>query len=55
LRPKLLAELKPGQRVVSNSFDMGHWKYEKISFVGEQPIYFWTIPPKAITKAVANR
>src|SRR5688500_18043818 len=55
LRPKLLAELKPGTRVVSNSFDMGHWKYEKISFVGEQPIYFWTIPPKAITKAVANR
>ena len=48
LRPKLLAELKPDTRVVSNSFDMGDWKYEKIAFVGEQPIYFWTIPPKAV-------
>ena len=48
LRPKLLAELKPGTRVVSNSFDMGDWKYEKIAFVGEQPIYFWTIPAKAV-------
>ena len=44
LRPKLLAELKPGTRVVSNAFDMGDWKYEKVAFVGEQPIYFWTIP-----------
>ncbi|HEX7038350.1 MAG TPA: methyltransferase domain-containing protein [Pseudomonadales bacterium] len=25
LRPKLLAELRPGTRVVSNSFDMGEW------------------------------
>src|SRR5262249_143757 len=25
LRPKLLRELKPGARVVSNSFDMGDW------------------------------
>ena len=46
LRPKLLAELKPGTRVVSNSFDMGDWKYEKIAFVGQQPIYFWTSPAK---------
>lgn len=56
LRPKLLAELKPGTRVVSNSFDMGDWKYEKIAFVGEQPIYFWTIPAKAVgRKVVAHR
>src|SRR5262249_16847231 len=26
LRPRLLAELKPGTRVVSNTFDMGDWK-----------------------------
>ena len=26
LRPKLLQELKPGTRVVSNTFDMGDWK-----------------------------
>ena len=44
LRPKLWTELRPGTRVVSNSFDMGDWKYEKVAFVGENPIYFWTIP-----------
>jgi precorrin-6B methylase 2 len=26
LRPKLLKELKPGTRIVSNTFDMGDWK-----------------------------
>jgi len=29
LRPKLLQELKPGTRVVSNTFDMGDWRPEK--------------------------
>ena len=29
LRPKLLHDLKPGTRVVSNTFDMGNWKPEK--------------------------
>ena len=56
LRPKLLAELKPGTRVVSNAFDMGDWKYEKMAYVGEQPIYFWTIPAKAVrSDALTNR
>ena len=26
LRPKLLADLKPGTRIVSNTFDMGDWQ-----------------------------
>src|SRR5216683_5979196 len=29
LRPKLLRELQPGTRLVSNTFDMGDWKPEK--------------------------
>src|SRR5262249_51981259 len=29
LRPKLMADLKPGTRVVSHAFDMGDWKPEK--------------------------
>src|SRR6516225_9285681 len=29
LRPKLLQDLKPGTRVVSNTFDLGDWKPEK--------------------------
>jgi len=34
LRPKLLQDLKPGTRVVSNTFDMGDWKAEKEATVG---------------------
>lgn len=44
LRPKLLAELKPGTRVVSNTFDMGDWKPEQTQDVLGRTIYFWTIP-----------
>jgi SAM-dependent methyltransferase len=29
LRPKLLKDLKPGTRIVSNTFDMGDWKPDK--------------------------
>ena len=44
LRPRLLAELKPGTRIVSHQFDMGDWKAEKkLDSVG-RTIYFWTIP-----------
>ena len=54
LKPKLLAELKPGTRVVSNTFDMGDWKPEKEfivpntdddSFLSHR-LYLWTIPAK---------
>src|SRR5258706_2616443 len=34
LRPKLLQDLKPGTRVVSNTFDMGDWKPDKEATVG---------------------
>lgn len=44
LRPKLLAELKPGSRIVSHSFDMGEWKPEKTQQVDGSNIYFWTVP-----------
>ena len=53
LRPKLLQDLKPGTRVVSNTFDMGDWKAEKEATVGSTDeesylshrLYLWTIPP----------
>src|SRR5258708_37228865 len=35
LRPKLLEQLKPGTRVVSNTFDMGDWKAEKEATRGD--------------------
>jgi SAM-dependent methyltransferase len=47
LRPKLWRELKPGTRVVSNSFDMGAaWRPEKTQQVEDTWIYFWTIPKR---------
>jgi ribosomal protein L11 methylase PrmA len=46
LRPKLLAELRPGTRIVSHGFDMGDWKPERVAEVGNSTIYLWTIPPR---------
>jgi len=52
LRPKLLQDLKPGTRVVSNTFDMGDWKPEKeitlesngeYSYLSHR-LYLWTVP-----------
>ena len=46
LRPKLVKELSPGARVVSNSFGMGDWKPDKEQIVDGSHIYFWTIPAR---------
>ncbi|HVR69632.1 MAG TPA: class I SAM-dependent methyltransferase [Vicinamibacteria bacterium] len=46
LRPRLLKELRPGTRVVSQTFDMGNWEADREERVGHPPktIYLWTIP-----------
>jgi methylase of polypeptide subunit release factors len=46
LRPRLLAELKPGTRIVSHSFRMGDWRPERIQRVQGRLIYLWTVPPR---------
>ncbi len=54
LRPKLLADLKPGTRVVSNTFDMGDWKPDKEFTVGNPDeesylshhLFLWIIPAR---------
>jgi SAM-dependent methyltransferase len=50
LRPKLLAELEPGTRVVSHWHDMGDWTPEQRITVRVRgrphPVYFWTIPKR---------
>jgi SAM-dependent methyltransferase len=46
LRPKLLAQLKPGSRVVSHAFDMGDWAPDKHEQVLGRNIYLWIIPAK---------
>jgi cyclopropane fatty-acyl-phospholipid synthase-like methyltransferase len=44
LMPKLKKELKPGTRVVSQSFNMGdEWPPEKTIDVQGVPVYLWTI------------
>lgn len=47
LRSRLFAELKPGTRVVSHSFDMGAWKPEVQSEIGHRQVFMWIIPAKA--------
>lgn len=51
LRPKLLQDLKPGTRIVSNTFDMGDWVPEKEATVNgpedaflSRKLYLWKIP-----------
>jgi len=48
LRPRLLAELKPGTRVVAHDFDMGEWKPDLTTTVRgyNSTVYFWVIPAK---------
>lgn len=50
LKPKLL-DLKPGTRIVSNSFDLGDWKADNTASVNEGctshcTAYFWVVPAK---------
>ena len=46
LKPKILAEMKPGSRVVSHAFDMGDWKPDKQISVDGRTVYMWTVPNK---------
>ena len=44
LKPRLQKELRPGTRIVSNTFTMGDdWPHEKMVQPGYQPVYLWTI------------
>ncbi len=44
LRPKLLLQLDPGDRVVSHDFDMGTWTPDRVEKIGDSTIYLWTVP-----------
>jgi SAM-dependent methyltransferase len=46
LRPRLLAELRPGTRVVSHDFDMGDWQADLRASVrgAGSEVYLWIIP-----------
>lgn len=50
LRPRLLAKLAPGSRVVSHAFDMWDWRADKIVVVEDSErgytLYHWIIPAR---------
>jgi len=55
LKPKLLADLRPGTPIISNTFDMGDWKAEKEVVVNpndenssglSKKVFRWTVPPR---------
>lgn len=46
LKPKILAEMKPGSRVVSHAFDMGDWVPDQQISVDGKTVYLWTVPEK---------
>lgn len=48
VQPKLLAELQPGTRVVSNNFRMGDWKPDATITlrVDASTVYFWWVPAR---------
>lgn len=46
LRPRILGEMRPGARVVSNTFDMGDWRPDARRNVQNSNIFLWIIPAK---------
>jgi len=46
LRPQLLAQLRPGARVLSHQFDMGDWKPDKTLETNGRTVYLWVIPAR---------
>ena len=51
LKPKLFRDLKPGTRIVSQTFDMGDWKPDKQIEVDGRRVYLWIIPANAASAA----
>ena len=46
LRDRILTELRPGTRVVSNMFDMGDWRWDERRRAGDSNIYLWIVPAR---------
>jgi SAM-dependent methyltransferase len=43
LRPKLLAELRPGTRLISHWHSMGDWQPDRKIWIAGRPLYLWKI------------
>jgi precorrin-6B methylase 2 len=46
LRPRLLAQLRPGSRIVSHWHDMGDWAPERTIPIAGRNVYLWTVPAR---------
>jgi hypothetical protein len=46
LRPRILKEMRPGARVLSNDFNMGDWLPDEWERVGDRVVYLWIVPAK---------
>jgi ubiquinone/menaquinone biosynthesis C-methylase UbiE len=44
LRPKLLWELRPGARIISNNFEMGDWGPDQTASIHHRTLYKWIVP-----------
>jgi precorrin-6B methylase 2 len=44
LRPKLLWDLRPGTRIVSNNFEMGDWGPDATDSIHHRTLYKWVVP-----------
>ncbi|MDX6751586.1 class I SAM-dependent methyltransferase [Geminicoccaceae bacterium 1502E] len=46
LRPRLLAQLRPGARIVSHAFAMGDWKADDALRLSGTTVYKWIVPAR---------
>ncbi len=46
LRPRILAEMRPGTRVVSHDFNMGDWRADQRQRIGSATTYLWVVPAR---------
>ena len=46
LRPRILSQMRPGTRVVSHDFDMGDWRWDQRSRIGNATVYLWIVPAR---------
>lgn len=46
LRPRLLGQLRPGTRIISQTFDMGDWEADEQLQLGGVNIYKWIVPAR---------
>jgi transposase-like protein len=44
LKPRFLAELRPGTRIVGYEWRMGDWSPERTVMVNGHPVYLWRVP-----------